>query len=151
MSEEKDGKWEMPQPVFKSSEGSLPKSLEETISTSFMANADTIEIDEDDDILGIMDTLPGDYAVPSSDHDDEVILETGPVVEAERVQEAEAVEEPPPTIVDEPEPIKVTGKESAETMEAKADAAGSGFTGYILLLLAAIVVGALYYFLVLKK
>jgi hypothetical protein len=150
MSEEKDNKWKMPQPVFKSSEGSLPKSLEETISTSFMANAETIEIDEDDDILGIMDTLPGDYSLPTTDHDED-ILETEPAVNAEPVQKTEVTEELPPTVVDEPQPVKVTAKESPETSESKPDAAGSGFSGYILLLLAAIVLGALYYFLVLKK
>lgn len=52
MSDEKNDKWEMPQPIFRSSTGSLPKSLESTISQSFIPNADTIEI-EDDDILAL--------------------------------------------------------------------------------------------------
>ena len=32
MSEEKDNKWEMPKPVFRSSTGELPKTLQKTIS-----------------------------------------------------------------------------------------------------------------------
>ena len=79
MSEKKDVKWEMPQAVFKSSEGSLPKSLEETISQSFIANAETLEIDEDDDILGIMD--PAMISQPmqkSEEAEAEDILETEP-------------------------------------------------------------------------
>ena len=54
MSDKKDDNWEMPTPVFRTSTGSLPRSLEDTISRSFMPNADTIE--ESDDILSIMDT-----------------------------------------------------------------------------------------------
>jgi hypothetical protein len=71
MSDEKKDSWEMPKPVFKSSEGSLPKSFEETISQSFIANAETLEIDEDDDILGIMDTLPGNVPVQAADLSDD--------------------------------------------------------------------------------
>jgi hypothetical protein len=56
MSDKKDDKWEMPTPVFRTSTGSLPKTLEDTISHSFMPNAETIEIDENDDILSIIDT-----------------------------------------------------------------------------------------------
>ena len=59
MSDEKDEKWVMPAPVFRSSAGSLPKSMEETVTPSFIANAETIEIDADDDILSILET-PGD-------------------------------------------------------------------------------------------
>lgn len=52
MSEEKDDKWKMPKPVFRSSTGGLPKSFEDTIS--FAPNR-VDEPDPDDDILGIMD------------------------------------------------------------------------------------------------
>ncbi len=156
MSEEKDGKWEMPQPVFKSSEGSLPKSLEETISTSFMANAETIEIDEDDDILGIMDTLPGDYSLPSMDHEDD-ILETALASDPEpaRILEtspaAEIPAETPIPDTDEPQPISVTAKETAETTESVVSESGSGFFVYVLLLLIAVALGVLYYYFVQKK
>jgi hypothetical protein len=57
MSNDKDDKWEMPQPVFRSTTGGLPKSLEETISQSF--SPDKVDVpDEDDDILGVMDLPP---------------------------------------------------------------------------------------------
>jgi|ERR1043166_295155 hypothetical protein len=84
MSDEKDDKWEMPQAVFQSTEGSVPKSLEDTISQSFMPNAETIEIDEDDDILGIMDQLPGDQTFKHAESlDNEPILETATESETE--------------------------------------------------------------------
>src|SRR4029079_13542995 len=77
MSDEKDDNWEMPQPVFRSTEGAAPKSLEDTISQSFMPNAETLDIDDDDDILGIMETRPGDQPVQHADNfDNEPILET---------------------------------------------------------------------------
>jgi hypothetical protein len=52
MSEEKDDKWEMPTPVFRSTTGSLPKSFEETISQSFSPDVEQGR-DEDDDILSL--------------------------------------------------------------------------------------------------
>jgi hypothetical protein len=55
MGEANDDNWEMPKPVFRSTTGSLPKSFEETISQSFSPDTDTVEIDQDDDILGVMD------------------------------------------------------------------------------------------------
>src|SRR5204862_8207541 len=58
MSEAKDDNWEMPKPVFRSSTGALPKSFEETISQSFSPDSATVEIDEDDDILSVMDDTP---------------------------------------------------------------------------------------------
>ena len=65
MSQGNDDNWEMPKPVFRSTSGSLPKSFEETISQSFIPDTDTVEIDEDDDILSIMDAPVGASAKSS--------------------------------------------------------------------------------------
>jgi hypothetical protein len=62
MSEGNDDNWKMPKPVFRSSSGSLPKSFEETISQSFSPDTDTVEMDENDDILSIMDDVPTEPA-----------------------------------------------------------------------------------------
>lgn len=109
---DKDDNWEMPQPVFKSSEGSLPRSLEETISTSFMANAETVEIDEDDDILGIMDaSLPDQYVQNLAVSDEEDILETEPEIKTEPTPKTTIPADAPTTPnIDEPKPISVTAK-----------------------------------------
>lgn len=170
MSEKKDDSWEMPKPVFKTSEGSLPRSLEETISQSFIANADTLEIDEDDDILGIMD--PALISQPmnfSSDGNEESILETGPEPAAEpapvRAAEPAIMAEPEaagggvPSPSDEPaaaEPMTVTDQppiaEPAVKAEAKsAVGSESSFFIYILVGLVAVGLAVLYYYLVLKK
>lgn len=68
MSEGNDDKWEMPKPVFRSSTGALPKSFEETISQSFSPDTDTVEIDEDDDILGVLGDLPTEPANKETDN-----------------------------------------------------------------------------------
>ena len=92
MSEEKDDKWEMPKPVFRSSTGGLPKSFEDTIS---VAPDRVDEPDPDDDILGVMDPPPPSpnansseepvdvHAVPAdpkeaADAEAEAIVETQP-------------------------------------------------------------------------
>ena len=48
----------MPEPVFRSTAGGLPKSFEDTISQSFSPDSETVEIAEDDDILGVMGRPP---------------------------------------------------------------------------------------------
>src|SRR5437762_917570 len=115
MSDEKDDKWEMPKPVFRSTSGSAPKSLEDTISHSFIPNAETVEIAEDDDILGIMDAADGHEPYQFSENfGHEAILES----------ETEAGTTPlPGTVKSEPFPdpdqapaIKVTAKEQAEKL-----------------------------------
>src|SRR5256885_16856579 len=58
MSEGTDDNWEMPKPVFRSSTGSLPKTFEETISQSFSPDTATVEIGDNDDILGLMKKTP---------------------------------------------------------------------------------------------
>lgn len=67
MSEGNDEKWEMPKAVFRSSTGSLPKSFEDTISQAFSAGTYMHEIDEDDDILGVMTPPSAPTAVAIDD------------------------------------------------------------------------------------
>ena len=145
MSEEKDNKWEMPKPVFKKSEGSLPRSLEETISTSFMANAETIEIDEDDDILGIMDTLPN-MPLRQEVADDEVILETEPTETESAPEDADISADESPTNIDEPQPINVIAKETAEKAVANSANSQSNFFTFVIVALITAIVAVLFYF-----
>ena len=138
MSDEKDDKWEMPKSVFRTSTGSLPRSLEETISHSFMPNAETIEIDEDDDILSIMDT-------PSSDQagyfDDEAITLT-----PDAKPEADASEEAS-TADPGHKPIVVTAKDPVEKAASSAGDSKSNFFVYflIVLIVAGIIAAVIYY------
>jgi hypothetical protein len=90
MSDQKDDKWEMPKPVFRSSTGELPKTLQKTISGYNMPKMSADEPDEDGDILSVHEHPPGD--VPRSD--DNEILETGVAVPA--VQPAAAPQTPHP-------------------------------------------------------
>jgi len=62
MSDEKDDNWEMPKPVFRSTSGSVPKNLEDTISLSLAPNKDAADVDDGDDILGIMESNYGSGA-----------------------------------------------------------------------------------------
>jgi len=118
MSEGNDDNWEMPKPVFRSSKGSLPKSFEQTIS--FAPDSDTVEIDDDDDILSIMDKAPAES--------EEVIIEDVEPANPEAAARAE--------------------KEAIIEDEPKA-AAYRSFTGIFLLLaaLAAAFAVLLYYYL----
>ena len=94
MSEGNDDKWEMPKPVFRSSTGALPKSFEETISQSFSPDSDTVEIDEDDDILGVLNDLPTEPANKDVDKPtDRADLASQPV--AENTVRAKAPSPPP--------------------------------------------------------
>lgn len=156
MGEKKDDNWEMPQPVFKSSEGSLPKSLEETISTSFMANAETIEIDEDDDILGIMDASFDRPMQKVADLSTENILELVPETEPATVSENKTFNEstadiPVDNINPEPTPKPITVTAKSEDENTHATSAGSGLFTYVLLLLAAVILAAFYFFFVQNK
>ena len=146
MSEEKNNKWEMPKPVFKSSDGSLPRSLEETISTSFMANADTIEIDEDDDILGIMDTPFNFKSYPNLKvEDEEPILEDLPELKTEAAPAIEA-EHDHTADVEVAQPIAVTATETVEKAKAKSAESNSNFFFYLMLaIIVAIGIGAFFY------
>ncbi len=142
MSEEKDEKWEMPKPVFRTSTGALPRSLEETISHSFMPNAETIEIDADDDILSIMDT-PYRPETPTfaehSEGEEPLEIEAGPILETETPSESEVPE-------DEHKPIVVTAKMADENAKAAAVDSRSNLVIFILFaLIAAALVGAYLY------
>jgi hypothetical protein len=83
MTAEKDDKWVMPKPVFRSTPGALPKSLQKTISGYNMprvqGSVDHSDVDPDDDILSVMDPPRGDghvsqAAVASA----EAVAETAP-------------------------------------------------------------------------
>ena len=52
MSDQKDDKWEMPKPVFRSSTGELPKTLQKTISGYNMPKMNVTEPDEDGADIG---------------------------------------------------------------------------------------------------
>ncbi len=145
MSDEKDDKWEMPTPVFRSSTGSLPKSLEETISHSFMPNAETIEIDEDDDILSIMDTpaKPQDAEI-SEAPGSEKILEIGSEITPATIVHANGDES---TSEAHHTPITVTAKNAIENAAPETVDAKSNFVIYILvaLVVAGIIAAVIYY------
>lgn len=161
MSDDKNDNWEMPKPVFQSSEGALPRSLEETISTSFMANAETIEIDEDDDILGIMDDSYLNHPnVPAEDADEEPILETLPEAKHEPAAAVDNIDEKPVVetaahqtqeapVADttaESQPIAVTAKEDATA------AAGNSASNFVFLIIAALLaISVAVYFLFFKR
>ena len=76
MSDEKDDKWEMPNPVFRSSTGALPKSLQKTISGYNMPKARITgpeDDDAEDDILSVLDQPAGEAVKPAVEDN---ILET---------------------------------------------------------------------------
>jgi len=82
MSDEKDDNWEMPKPVFRSTDGAVPRNLEDTISLSFAPNRAAPEAEESDDILGIMGSNDDDQVYQQAYSDDhESILETESSVE----------------------------------------------------------------------
>ena len=145
MSDEKDDKWEMPTPVFRSSTGSLPRSLEETISHSFMPNAETIEIDEDDDILSIMDTPDQHREVNISESPDgESVLDIGSDIPL--AVEAHANGDAASTKADHKR-IAVTAKDPVEKAASNAGDSKSNLFIYVLiaLILAGIIAAVIYY------
>ena len=131
----------MPKPVFRSSTGALPRSLEETISRSFMPNAETIEIDEDD-ILSIMNTIYrpdaskfGEHSdgVSSIEADDEAILD----IETPAVSNFHE---------DGHKPIVVTAKQTDENSHASHNDSKSNLVIFVLfVLVTAALVGAYLY------
>ena len=141
MSEEKDDQWEMPKPVFRSSTGSLPKRFEDTISESFMPNADTIEIDEDEDILSIHETPLMDQAGQSKSLHDEVTLES------ETETDADNSEEPSIADADQKQPVVVTVKKPLETAQTHTPDSGSNLLNFVLIaLIAAIIIATVLYY-----
>ena len=89
MSEGNDDNWKMPKPVFRSSTGALPKSFEETINQSFSPDTDTVEIDEDDDVLGVIE--------PRVESEDVIIRDVDPADPdaAAKAQQAAIAEDEP--------------------------------------------------------
>lgn len=146
MSDNKKDKWEMPTPVFRSSTGSLPKCLEDTISHSLMPNAEIIEIDEDDDILSIMDTPgKGQEANVSEFSGGETILEIGSAI-------APAAESPAnvdgSTAKAAPKPLSVTANDhEEESAISELDDTKSNLVLYIVVaaIVAGIIAAVLYY------
>ena len=142
MADEKDDKWEMPTPVFRSTPGSLPKTLQKTISGYNMPKANIpVAPHEDDDILSVMDTPATGQtppaAVPASETASANEPVAGPVPEDERVAA--------PDEIPRSEPVKVT---AAAPKPQKTGGAGSFIL--IFLLIAALAAGliyAIYYFL----
>ena len=142
MSDDKNDNWEMPQPVFRTSTGALPRSLEETISQSFMPNAETIEIDPDDDILSIMDTVYqpqtpkfaadiGGEKTLEIEHDAILEIDSAPVAESVR---------------DEHNPIVVSAREPDEKAFAASAGPGSNLVVFIAIgLIAVAIIAAFLY------
>ena len=131
MSDENDEKWEMPEPVFRTTSGALPKRFEDTISHSFAPNAETIEIEEDDDILSIMDTPFIDQAAKQgADLDDEPItLIPNTTAGAEQAQ-----------------PVVVTAKRPFEEAATNSDGSQSNLLFFVLIGLLAVAVIAAWFF-----
>jgi hypothetical protein len=178
MSEEKDDKWEMPKPKFQSSEGTLPRSLEETISQSFITNAETLEFDESDDILGIMDSALLDAKSKESE-DGKSKADNGPAIgeitteidpaqttEIDIEEIAAEADEVAPTVESETkdtvtednlitegdpaQPIVVTPKKTVVKAPPKS---GGSWVGLIIFVLLALVVigGAALYFVFMRR
>jgi hypothetical protein len=145
MSDEKNDNWEMPKPVFRSTSGAAPKSLEDTISHSFIPNAETVEIAEDDDILGIMTSSDGDRAYQSSEKSNqESILDTEPAPETAPIPEMFKSE--PIDDTDQPAAIKVTARDPAEKPH-EMNGRRSDFFIYLFMVIigAALLIAAVYY------
>ena len=132
MSDQKD-KWEMPKPVFRSSTGELPKTLQKTISGYNMPKMNVTDSDEDGDILSVHEHPPGD--VPRSDGNE--ILETG--VAAPAVQSAAATQTAASAVETKTQPVKV----SAAKPQPKTRA-GIGSFILIFLLIASLAAGLVY-------
>jgi hypothetical protein len=145
MSDKKDDKWEMPPPVFRTSAGSLPKTLEDTISHSFMPNSDTIEIDHDDDILSVMDTTGKDNEAKISEFTGgETIFNIGTGVAF--AAEAPATGDGSTAEADQ-KPLAVTANEPVGVAVSNSDNAKSNLMVYIVvaLIVAGIITAVMYY------
>jgi hypothetical protein len=132
MSDQKD-KWEMPKPVFRSTTGELPKTLQKTISGYNMPKMNVTDPDDDGDILSVHEHPPGD--VPKSDGNE--ILETATVAPA--VQSAADPQTAPTAVQTKPQPVQV----SAAKPQAK-KRVGVGSFILIFLLIAALAAGLVY-------
>lgn len=146
MSENKDDKWEMPKPVFRSTTGDLPKSFEETISTSFSPDK-TGEIDEDDDILSLneLPTEPANRDNMSS----ETLLEDLPTEPANRPDQAHA-EQPVddhPRPADPEEAVKAEIQAAVETQPKRTTFWSFTTIFLLIVLLAGLVAIGLFYYL----
>ena len=145
MSDQKDDKWEMPKPVFRTSTGELPKSFEVTISQQFTQEG--LRAAEDDDILSLNE-VPTEHAIRTQEPDDDVLLEDLPTEPANRSEDAFS-EEP---VDDHPEPadrdeaIKAEEEAMVETQPKRATF-WSFTTIFLLIVLiaAAVVIGLFYY------
>ena len=142
MSHEKDDSWEMPKPVFRSSTGALPRSLEDTISHSFMPNAETIEIDEDDDILSIMNTFYRPDTSGFADRPDAgkaMEIDDPPILDIETPTELNFAE-------DGPEPIVVIAKSANEEVGTAPNNSESNLVVFIVVgLIVTAIIGAVLY------
>jgi hypothetical protein len=166
MADEKNDGWQMPKPVFQSSPGALPKSLQKTISGY---NLPRVQMpvrhdDDDDDILSVMQ--------PSSDGNsetDDVVLPP-PVVPAissvpsansepadaapaaANAAPAASTPEPPAAVSAPAEPLPANTVTPISSEKIKVSAAqtkaqkkgGAGKFIIIFLLIAAIAAGAVY-------
>ena len=140
MSDEKDDKWEMPNPVFRSSTGELPKSLQKTISGYNMPKARITGHDDDDaedDILSVLDH-PVDPKVKPAVEEDMLETETksGAEVPADAATASTAESETEAADEAKTEPIKVA---AAKPKPKKRSGVGSFIL--ILLLIAALAAG----------
>ena len=133
MSDQKDDKWEMPKPVFRSSTGELPKTLQKTISGYNMPKMNVTDSDEDGDILSVHEHPPGD--IPRSDGNE--ILETG--VAAPAVQSAAATQTAASAVETKTQPVKVSAAKPQPKKRA-----GVGSFILIFLLIAALAAGLVY-------
>ena len=151
MTAEKDDKWVMPEPVFRSTPGALPKSLQKTISGYNMPRAQVpvhdTTVDPDDDILSVMGPPPADGHVPQApapasepaaetapmESSSEIEPKADPFADTMRSDEADTEEFPTS------ERIKVT---AAQPKAAKKRGVGSFLV--IFLLVAALAAGILY-------
>jgi hypothetical protein len=144
MSENKDDKWEMPKPVFRSTTGDLPKSFEETISTSFSPDK-TGGIDEDDDILSLneLPTEPANRDEMSS----ETLLEDLPREPANRGQHEEEPIDDHPAPADPKEAAEAEQDAIVETQPKRATFWSFTTIFLLIVLLAGVVAIALFYYL----
>ena len=142
MSDEKDDKWEMPKPVFRTSTGELPKSFEETISQQF--THDDLRAADDDDILSL-NMLPAEPAPPVQD-DDEVLFEDLPTEPANRAEQEFPIDDHAAP-ADHDEALKAEQRAIVEN-EPKRSTFLS-FTSIFLLIVAvaaAVIIGLFYFF-----
>ena len=134
-------KWEMPKPIFRSSTGSLPKTLQRTISGYNMPRVNMNAPEEDDDILSVLEPPKNTQTEPPeiSEVKPPATIESRPVETAAPPQSAAAPADQSAI----PNPVKV---KAAEVMPKR-----SGFSSFVVIILliamlaAAIIVGLIYF------